>query len=554
MPDDVGSVSGAGSAAPLDTALGVALGSVIDEKYRVDGVLGKGGMGVVVAATQLALDRTVAIKLVRADCAQDPLAVERLLREARAVASISSEHVARVLDVGTLDSGAPFIVMEYLEGNDLQTLIERDGPLPRPEAVDFLLQACEALAEAHRNGIVHRDIKPANVFVARLPGGASCVKVVDFGISKMIGLGSLEPLTLPTSVVGSLFHMAPEQMRGAPVDARTDVWALGLLLYEMLTGRKPFQQDAWPAVCAQVLSDGAPFLQTPVEGVDEEIGAIIERCVRRAPRERYGNVAELAVALAPSGTRNARMSLERIVRLATSTGSLSADALGAPSRHGRDTPSAIAAALDSTRPVSSREPAGTRQTHELPWPGRSFTPAPVAAPASAARKPAWVALAGGAVAVALGAAFFLLRSPPMTPANGHGQTQPVSIEADPAPAAAGDAASAPSSGRAALPEPRRGAPDGSGGAAALAAGGAGGAAEPPPPRMRSLAGSAARGAPEPSSSAATPSRAETRAVAPGAAAKPGSKPPEGARRPKNPPQTPDPWDLSDIDFQEGRRP
>jgi serine/threonine-protein kinase len=576
MQDAEGSSSDPGSAAQLDAGLGVELGAVISGKYRIDRVLGRGGMGVVLAATQLVLDRTVAIKLVRADCAQDPLAVERLLREAKAVASISSEHVARVLDVGTLDNGVPFIVMEYLEGSDLQTLLDSAGPLPAADAVDFVLQACEAIAEAHRNGIVHRDIKPANVFIARLPGGAASVKVVDFGISKMIGLESLAPLTLPSSVVGSLYHMAPEQMRGAAVDARTDVWALGLLLFEMLTGRKPFREEAWPAVCAQILAEGAPFLTTPIEGVADDLGAVIERCLRRAPRERYGNVAELAVALTPFGSRDARTSLERIVRLATSTGSLSADSLGAAAPRTHQTPNRLAAGLDNTRPLAGREPSGsTRQTHELPWPGRLSTPAPMATPPSPpvrsrSRGPITLGAAIGAAAV--GAALFLLWREPMQHTDDP-RTPP--IEALPAPLrsqAPAAAPAAPREGVATLPPP----PTGSGAAAApgVGAAGAGGvsgaaaigeaAASAPPARTqrqssdgartRAPAPAATKPAAPPTERGSAPDTTPSAAPEPSTPARADEAPPETPRRPPPKTKATTPWDLSDIEFNEGRRP
>jgi serine/threonine-protein kinase len=589
MSDPSGPSSGHAWPERSETELGLTLGAVIAGKYRVERVIGKGGMGIVVAASQLALDRTVAIKLVRADCAEDPLAVERLLREARAAASITSEHVARVLDVGMLEDGVPFIVMEYLEGSDLHTLLEREGPLPAPDAVDFLLQACEAIAEAHRNGIVHRDIKPANVFVARMPGGVPCVKVVDFGISKLIGLKSLEPLTQPSSVVGSLYHMAPEQMRGLPVDARTDVWALGLLLFEMLTGRKPFREDAWPAVCAQILSDAAPVLVMPIEGIAEELGAVIEKCLRRSPRDRHANVAELAVALAPFGSRSARVSLERIVRLATSTGSLSADALSGslpPSEPLRD---ARALGLDSTRPVpapgfgEARRPrrvptdvnevlgADTpRGMSEVPWQVRLSTPTPIAAPPSApaAAPSRWRAALGGAVVCALvGSALLLLWPRPLMPpeTEQHAPLRPL----DPVPGvlpnapAPVQAAARPLAASGAQPRSASGTPQGVGGAPGGAA--AGGAAS----HVEAAPAARARGA---ASALATPASASPRAAAhPGepaaeAAAAVSDPSEEGAPasegsadKTPSPPAKPaakavNPWDLSDIRFQDEARP
>jgi serine/threonine protein kinase len=439
-------------------ALGVELGAVIADKYRIDRVIGTGGMGVVVAASQLALDRTVAIKLIRPEFAEEPLAVQRLLREAKAAASIQSEHVARVLDVGTLENGVPFIVMEYLEGSDLQTLLERDGPLPVADAVDILLEACEAFAEAHRNGIVHRDIKPENLFLARLPGGRLSVKVVDFGISKLIGLGAIEPLTQPSSVVGSLYHMAPEQMLGAAVDARTDLWALGVMLFEMLTGRKPFRDDAWPAVCAEVLNGDAPVLAAPVAGLGDELQAIIQKCLHRRPEDRFGNVAELAVSLSRFGSSSSQISLERIVSLATSTGSLSAQEL--PALH--DSTSASDAGLDSngvpekTRPVPPREPSTARRSPSgAPARATPSTPLPVsssrAALAGAATRRRVAAIGAAALLVIVPAAVWLW--PSTEPAEGEPSTPLVRV------VAGGPVDSAPASPSAGHRPPEAGAPE-----------------------------------------------------------------------------------------------
>jgi serine/threonine-protein kinase len=576
MPDPSGPYSGQAWPEQAETALGLTFGAVIAGKYRVERVIGKGGMGVVVAASQLALDRTVAIKLIRAECAEEPMAVERLLREAKAAASITSEHVARVLDVGTLENGVPFIVMEYLDGSDLQTLLERDGPLPAAEAVDFLLQACEAIAEAHRNGIVHRDIKPANVFVARMPGGVPCVKVVDFGISKLIGIESLEPLTLPSSVVGSLYHMAPEQMRGLPVDARTDVWALGLLLFEMLTGRKPFREDAWPAVCAQILSEAAPVLVLPSEGIEQELGAVIERCLRRTPRDRFGNVAELAVALAPFGSRSARVSLERIVRLATSTGSLSADALvgsvasSGQSRSGRNL------ALDLTRPVPVRGLGADtpRGTSPAPRQVRLSTPTPMAAPPSAPPRalPRWRVVRAVMALGVIGAALLLLWPRPSMPpeAELRAPLRPLAppphplaeAPADPLePGASADTVAGVAAPPSAASDPVR-APSGAAGAGA---GGATVRAEAAPAVTASTpAAASAPKAPTPRRPGAAPGELERAAEPAEAVAEPSSgsaqpsevvSPDAPASVPSRPaPKAPNAWDLSDIRFQDEARP
>jgi len=189
-----------------EQAASVSVGEILAGKYRIDRVLGAGGMGVVVAAHHLQLDERVAIKFLLPEMLAQQDAVMRFSREARAAVKIKSEHVARVTDVGTLETGAPYMVMEYLEGIDLAELVRR-GPLPITQAVDFVLQACEAIAEAHALGIVHRDLKPANLFLATLPGGVQSVKVLDFGISKLTGLsasGGQDSATRTKALMGSL--------------------------------------------------------------------------------------------------------------------------------------------------------------------------------------------------------------------------------------------------------------------------------------------------------------------------------------------------------------
>ena len=248
-----------------DTPVPVPIGAVVAGEYRVERFLGAGGMGVVVAATHLQLERPVALKFLQRDAASSPDVVSRFTREAKAAGKIQGEHVARVLDVGALETGEPYLVMEYLDGEDLARILARRGPLPIAETVDYVLEACEAVAEAHALGIVHRDLKPANLFLATRPSGKPLVKVLDFGISKAPASATDAGLTTTSSVVGSPLYMSPEQMTSAKsVDARSDVWSLGVVLYELLTAGHPFPAESVPAlVIAVVRSEAAVPSRSP---------------------------------------------------------------------------------------------------------------------------------------------------------------------------------------------------------------------------------------------------------------------------------------------------
>ncbi|HEX4448322.1 MAG TPA: protein kinase [Polyangiaceae bacterium] len=277
-------------------------GDLLAGKYRVERVLGAGGMGVVVAARHEQLDQLVAIKFVRDEAIENEDAVQRFLREARAAVKLKSEHVARVLDVGKLESGAPYMVMEYLEGNDLGKVLEQEGPLTLEAAADWVLQACEAVAEAHAAGIVHRDLKPENLFLARTVGGVMKIKVLDFGVSKAMAgsSGDLLGLTRTRAMLGSPLYMAPEQMRSSrDVDPRCDVWALGVVLFQMLTRRWPFEADTMPALCLKVVSDPPMSLAVLRPDAPAALVAIVERCLIKDPAQRFSNAAELASALEP---------------------------------------------------------------------------------------------------------------------------------------------------------------------------------------------------------------------------------------------------------------
>jgi len=293
----------------------VQIGQVINGKYRIERQIGRGGMGIVLAATHLQLEHVVAIKVMRRDLVVDDKALDRLLMEARSAARIRSEHVARVLDVGTLDNGSPFIVMEYLEGENLADLLDREGALEIEQAASFLMQCCLALAEVHVAEMVHRDLKPGNLFIARLPDGSPTVKIVDFGISKHIGSARDHAATTSPQVLGSPFYMSPEQMRAEPVDERSDIWGLGAILFEMLTGRPPFIGDTLPEVYSAVLNDAPPAVDSLRSGVPGGLDDVVQRCLEKEPAQRFCDVADLAEALAPFVGPASSQSVERITRI-----------------------------------------------------------------------------------------------------------------------------------------------------------------------------------------------------------------------------------------------
>ncbi len=292
-------------------------------RYRVDGWIGRGGMAALISAVQLDLGRRVAIKLMPPRAAQSPMAVERFLREARAASAIESDHVVKVFDVGKLDNGTPFMVMELLVGSTLARLVDTRGPLPLSEALDYVLQTLVAVAQCHAAGIVHRDLKPENIMVLESPGQRGLVKVLDFGISKADWFEAEHTPRLTTTfdVFGTPTHMSPEQVRSSKlVDRRSDIWALGVILYEVFTGRPPFLAESVPALSAAIVSD-EPMPPSQIRpDMPAEVERIVMMCLGKRPEDRPQTVQDLATGLAPFADPTSARHVERVLAIGSSDG------------------------------------------------------------------------------------------------------------------------------------------------------------------------------------------------------------------------------------------
>jgi serine/threonine-protein kinase len=276
------------------------VGTLVSDRYRILRKLGEGGMGRVYEAQHELIGKRVALKCLNAEFATHPVVVERFKREARAATAVGNEHIVDVTDLGDMSDGAPFIVMEHLNGRELADLIA-EGPLTLGRAVRIMDQVCDALAAAHTKGIVHRDLKPENIFLVTRGGNDDFVKVLDFGISKMKEPEETAPsLTRTGMAMGTPQYMSPEQAQGMmSTDHRTDVYALGVILYRMLTGEVPFTAETFPMLIVQIVTTDAPSVLALRPDLPAEVDAIISRALARDVRDRYQSVSELARALAP---------------------------------------------------------------------------------------------------------------------------------------------------------------------------------------------------------------------------------------------------------------
>lgn len=298
---------------------GVSLsgGTEVDGRYRIERLLAVGGMATIYVARDTRLQRSVALKLLSPQNGRTSDQLERFYREVRALARLRGRHVTRILDYGRLQDSSgpvtPYIVMELLQGVDLRSAIRSSTRLSAALAADYLIEACEGLAEAHAQGIVHRDIKPDNLFLALETDGTMTVKLLDFGIAKSSAADA--PVTLVDECIGTPRYMSPEQMTAMPVDARSDIWALGTVLIECVTGKPAFSGVTVFEIGAQVLIAPAPDWRRLHPELAEELVGIIERCLQRKPDHRYQTVAQLAQALKPLALRRKESCTERIACL-----------------------------------------------------------------------------------------------------------------------------------------------------------------------------------------------------------------------------------------------
>lgn len=298
--------------------LPIAAGDVLLKKYRVERLIGEGGTGIVLSATHVQLEQRVAIKFLRRALESDELRT-RFEREARAMGKIESDHVVLVLDAGALDDGAPYMVMEYLEGRDLARVLKEDGPLPVEDAVDCMLQVCEALQQAHAAGVVHRDLKPANLFLTRRDDDdAVHVKVVDFGISKILDKKLIDDespheVTTAFTMLGSPRYMAPEQVKSSKdVDGRADLWSVGAVLFQLITGEHAFAAEGNVQASLAVLTAEPRRLRAHAPHAPEGLEAVVSRCLTRDVAARFQSASDLADALRPFASERARESLDRL--------------------------------------------------------------------------------------------------------------------------------------------------------------------------------------------------------------------------------------------------
>ncbi len=275
------------------------LAALMSDRYRILRRIGRGGMGEVFLAEHTAIGKPVAIKILSEDFARKPRIVQRFLQEARASSAIRHENVVDITDYGHTPSGLPFLAMEYLVGEDLKATLRREGWLPWPRARAIILQVLAALAAAHSHGVIHRDIKPENCFRLKRGDNPDFIKVLDFGIAKVVGEDVDQHLTQTGVVMGTAEYMSPEQARSDPIDARTDLYAVGVILFEMLTGRVPFKANGFMGTLSKHIMEPPPSPRqvAPLADISRSLERVVLRALAKEPAERYPSAEAFAAAL-----------------------------------------------------------------------------------------------------------------------------------------------------------------------------------------------------------------------------------------------------------------
>ena len=395
------------------------IGRVLADRYRILRRIGEGGMGAVYLCEHVVLHRSLAVKVLRRDLSSDPEIVERFRNEAIAASQIGQENVIDVFDIGKTDDGALYYVMEALEGHSVGAILRHDGPIAVPRALAVLEQVGRALGAAHARGVVHRDLKPDNVFLVRREDGSEQAKLLDFGISKLEQAG--ERLTQAGAIIGTPEYMAPEQAAGAAVDHRTDVYALGVMAYELLTGVLPFEGDSAIAtlVAHQTRLPEAPSRRRT--GIPPDVDALVLRALAKRPEDRFDSMAALVAEVVRIRTRLAAETPEPV-----------------PLRRGDP---GVTPRLD----LPPFRPSHRGGTVTLPPPAASGVRAPTPEPPSARRIGARVVLLLLLLAVAVGAGWWL---------RGVGVEGLRSSWPGPFPVAPGSGGAAPASGDSGVPPPR----------------------------------------------------------------------------------------------------
>jgi tRNA A-37 threonylcarbamoyl transferase component Bud32 len=383
---------------------GARRGQVVAGKYRVERLLGRGGMGEVYEARHVVVGRRFAIKFLHPGIASGNDANARFLREAQAAGALDNEHIAAVVDFDRADDGAPFLVMEYLHGETLATTLRREGVLPVPRALGILLQACDGLAAAHEAGIVHRDLKPDNLFLVARPDASELLKIVDFGVAKLVSGEPNAGDTQSGAVLGTPLYMAPEQARGEKtVDFRVDIHALGVIAYELLSGERPHPGDGYNAILAHILTRPARPLRELCPDVPDGLRRVIERAMAFEPSARHESAADLSRALAPFAGREVTSRAAQFDLRRANDVKVGAVTLDTPADTQAPVEGTLQSAVGEARVSSMNGNAGRRL-----WP--------------------WGVLAVGA------ALLWLLardRQAPPSAANGHAETLPVAAPTPP---------------------------------------------------------------------------------------------------------------------------